>query len=89
MLDDFGMVSRFAPLAVEDRVSMIGVVKLVDRACGWELGKASKSLGEKALDEVIMGVHEDVNVEDIWERLKSRGEQKNPRETERLKMNGK
>ena len=71
LLDDFGMVSRFAPLAVEDRVSMIGVVKLVDRACGWELGKASKSLGEKALDEVIMGVHEDVNVEDIWERLRS------------------
>lgn len=70
LLGDFGMVSRFAPLAVEDRVSMIGVVKLIDRANGFEFAK-SKSLGEKAMDEVIVGVRDEVSVEDIWERLRA------------------
>lgn len=70
LLGDFGMASQFAPLAVEDRTSMINVVTLVDRGNGFAFGKAIKSQGEKLLDSVAAIGDGEVSIEDIWERLR-------------------
>jgi hypothetical protein len=70
LLGDFGMASQFAPLAVEDRTSMINVVTLVDRGNGFAFGKAIKSQGEKLLDSVAAMGDGEVSIEDIWERLR-------------------
>ena len=81
LLGDFGMVSQFAPLAVEDRTSMINVVKLIDRANGFALGKVVKNEGEKLLDSVAAVSGEDVSVEDIWERLRYAAKERNRDQT--------
>jgi hypothetical protein len=76
VLGDFGMVSQFAPLAVEDRVSMIQVVKLVDRANGYAFGKVVKEADGEGLLDAVAGIGDgEVSVEDVWERLRYRGRQ--------------
>jgi GTPase SAR1 family protein len=73
VLEDFGLVGQFAPVAVEDRESMVCTVKLVDQANGYAHAKQSKdSAGESLLDAVVGVGDTGVDVEDIWERMKPR-----------------